>query len=145
MEVKNVGQLRKIIENLSDDYEIEMRVRRKLSDEELKECRYPYPYDTEYLTLEFDDIGVSDKVLCLGVTSKINQHRTKERRLNMYVARDKDGDLYLYKKQPVKYSESWQLCSDNPHDFYKLDSSLFPEVKWEDEEPTEVELVKKGK
>lgn len=25
---------------------------------------------TEYLTLEFDDIGVSDKVLCLGVTSK---------------------------------------------------------------------------
>lgn len=47
----------------------------------------------------------------------------------MYVARDKDGDLYLYKKQPVKYSESWQLCSDNPHDFYKLDSSLFPEVK----------------
>ena len=36
---------------------------------------------------------------------------------NMYVARDKDGDLYLYKKQPVKYSDSWQLCSDNPHDF----------------------------
>ena len=72
MEVKNVGQLRKIIENLSDDYEIEMRVSRKLSDEELKGCRYPYPYDPEYLTLEFDDIGVYDKVLCLGVTSKIN-------------------------------------------------------------------------
>lgn len=69
MEVKNVGQLRKIIENLPDDFEIEMRVRRKLTDEELKNCRYPYPYDTEYLTLEFDDIGVSDKVLCLGVTS----------------------------------------------------------------------------
>jgi hypothetical protein len=63
----------------------------------------------------------------------------------MYAARDRDGDLYLYKKKPVKYSESWQLCSDNPHDFYKLDSSLFPEVKWEDEEPTEVELVKKEK
>lgn len=61
--------IRKIIENLSDDYEIEMRVRRKLTDEELKNCRYPYPYDTEYLILEFDDIGVSDKVLCLGVTS----------------------------------------------------------------------------
>lgn len=39
------------------------------TDEELKNCRYPYPYDTEYLTLEFDDIGVSNKVLCLGVTS----------------------------------------------------------------------------
>lgn len=33
MEVKNVGQLRKIIEKLSDDYKIEMRVRRKLTDE----------------------------------------------------------------------------------------------------------------
>lgn len=52
MEIKNVGQLRKIIENLPDDFEIEMRVRRKLTDEELKNCRYPYPYDTEYLTLE---------------------------------------------------------------------------------------------
>lgn len=72
MEIKNVGQLRKIIENISDDYEIEMRVRRELSDEELKGRRYPYPYDTEYLTLEFDDIGVSCKVLCLGVTSKTN-------------------------------------------------------------------------
>ena len=29
MEVKDVGQLRKIIENISDDYEIEMRVRRR--------------------------------------------------------------------------------------------------------------------
>lgn len=36
MEIKNVGQLRKIIENLPNDFEIEMRVRRKLTDEELK-------------------------------------------------------------------------------------------------------------
>lgn len=71
--------------------------------------------------------------------------KNKIKKINMYIARDKDGDLYLYKKQPMKYSESWQLCSDNPHDFYKLDSSLFPEVKWEDEEPTEVKLVKKEK
>ena len=70
-EINNVGQLRKIIENLSDDYKIEMRVRHKVSDEELKTRLYPYPYDTEYLTMEFDDIGVSDKVLCLGVTSEI--------------------------------------------------------------------------
>ena len=36
MEIKNVGQLRKIIENLPNDFEIEMRVRRKLTDEELQ-------------------------------------------------------------------------------------------------------------
>ena len=74
MEIKNVGQLRKIIENLSDDYEIEMRVRRKLTGEEIIELDkkygriYPYPYETSYSELEFDDVGVSDKVLCLGVT-----------------------------------------------------------------------------
>ena len=74
--IKTVGQLRKVIENLSDDYEIEMRIRRKLSDDEIKELYnkygriYPYPYETQYPELEFDDIGVSDKVLCLGVELK---------------------------------------------------------------------------
>lgn len=78
MRIKNVGQLRKIIENLSDDYEIEMIARQKLSDDEVRELHnkygriYPYPYETQYVELEFDDIGVSDKVLCLGVTYKIN-------------------------------------------------------------------------
>lgn len=63
----------------------------------------------------------------------------------MYVARDKGGALYLYKKQPVKCLETWQLSGNNCLDFYKLDSSLFLEVKWEDDEPIEVELVKKEK
>jgi len=44
-----------------------LRIRRRLTDEELKYIPYSYPYETEYTTLEFDDIGVSDKVLCLGV------------------------------------------------------------------------------
>lgn len=71
--IKTVGQLRKIIESLSDDYEIEMRVRRRLTDEEIRQLHekygkiYPYPYYTQNTDLEFDDIGVSDKVLCLGV------------------------------------------------------------------------------
>lgn len=71
-----VGQLRKVIENLSDDYEIEMRIRRKLSDDEIKKLYdkygkiYPYPYETQYTQLEFDDVGVSDRVLCLGVELK---------------------------------------------------------------------------
>lgn len=63
----------------------------------------------------------------------------------MYVARDKDGVLFVFLEKPVKSDiwEIWRSCSDYPHDYFKLDSSLFPEVKWEDEEPTEVELVKK--
>ena len=64
----------------------------------------------------------------------------------MYIARDKDGDLYLYREQPVKNDKwgTWQAGHNDSHDFYKIDSSLFPEVSLEDEEPTEVELVKKG-
>lgn len=74
--IKTVGQLRKVIENLSDDYEIEMRIRRKLTDEDIIKLHkkygkiYPYPYETSYSELEFDDVGVSDKVLCLGVELK---------------------------------------------------------------------------
>lgn len=68
--IKTVGDLRKVIADLSDDFEIEMRIRRRLTDEELKQMPYPYPYETEYATLEFDDIGHSDRVLCLGVERK---------------------------------------------------------------------------
>lgn len=77
-EIKTVGDLRKVIADLSDDFEIEMRIRRKLSDEEIIELHnkygriYPYPYETEYATLEFDDIGHSDRVLCLGVERENN-------------------------------------------------------------------------
>ena len=67
--IKTIGDLRKIIEGLSDDFTIEFRVREKVSDEELAKRKYPYPYDTEYFDgFEFDDIGWSDKVLCIGVT-----------------------------------------------------------------------------
>lgn len=64
----------------------------------------------------------------------------------MYVARDKEGYLYFFTERPVKLDGFgyWQPRK-NGLDWIKLDSSLFPEVKWEDEEPIEVELVKKEK
>lgn len=57
--------------------------------------------------------------------------------MKLYVARDKNGRLYLYKHKPKKYNIVWT----NPAFIEELDSNLFPEVRWEDEEPTEVELV----
>lgn len=64
----------------------------------------------------------------------------------MYVARDKDNDLILFTERPQKATdyEFW-LPTKHCFDWIRLDSELFPEVKWEDEEPTEVELVKKEK
>ena len=69
MKIRTVGDLKKLIEQLDDDFTIEFRVRRKLPDDVLKHMRYPYPYDTDYFEdVEFDDIGYSNKKLCLGVT-----------------------------------------------------------------------------
>lgn len=62
----NVGKLKKIIADLDNDFTIDMRVRTKITDEQLKNLSYPYPYNTEHTQLEFDDIGYSDKQLCLG-------------------------------------------------------------------------------
>lgn len=59
----------------------------------------------------------------------------------MFVARDKNGKLWLHLSESKPYKDVddvWVNCRGKYH---QLDSSLFPEVKWEDEEPTEVELV----
>lgn len=69
--ILTLGQFREITKDLSDDFKIEFRVRKRLSDEEIIESRYPYPYDTEYHEgFEFDDIGYSDKELCLGIETE---------------------------------------------------------------------------
>ena len=57
----------------------------------------------------------------------------------MWLARDEDGLLYLfYGRKPVKTEHSWYNWS---RDYYRIKESLFPEVKWSDEEPTKVKLV----
>jgi hypothetical protein len=66
--IKTLGDFRKLTKDLGDDFAIEFRVRRRVPEEELKNRRYPYPYDTEYFEgFEFDDIGWSDKEVCFGV------------------------------------------------------------------------------
>lgn len=61
----------------------------------------------------------------------------------MWLARDENGDLFIYEEKPKKDIFVWK-SSDNSEVFL-LDERLFPEVKWEDEEPTEVELIIKPK
>ena len=62
--------------------------------------------------------------------------------IERWVARDKDGTLYLYfGKNPPKKEETENLWDYNDDSFIKIDGSLFPEVQWSDEEPTKVKLV----
>lgn len=73
MNIKTIGQLRKYTNHLTDDFQIEFIVRKPYTDEEIKaiggSCIWN-PYHTQNVILEFDDIGYSDKVLCLSCEIK---------------------------------------------------------------------------
>lgn len=69
--------------------------------------------------------------------------------MNLWIARDKDGSLYLYNYEPRKNKISERFtCIIKPNgkwsEEYKLNSYLFPEVTFENS-PQEVELVIKKK
>ena len=57
----------------------------------------------------------------------------------MWIARDKDEELYLFSKKPYKKEDYWSN-SMGTITVLQLPSELFPEVKWEDEEPRELVL-----
>ena len=61
----------------------------------------------------------------------------------MYVARNKNGEVFMYRKKPTKHTTMWRgserfLIKDE-----MLPKSINP--KWEDSEPIEVKLVRKNK
>lgn len=59
--------------------------------------------------------------------------------MELYLARDKDGALNLYNGKPFKGKKIWFETTEG--DCCGIDRSRFPEVRWEDKEPTEVKLV----
>ena len=62
----------------------------------------------------------------------------------MWLARDKDGSLFLYIGGiPIKNRSDnvWIAKELRITDAMLLDKDLFPEVKWSDNEPTKVKLI----
>ena len=58
-----------------------------------------------------------------------------------YVARDKDGNLYVYKGKPIKSVENG-LWYGSESTFVNFSTSLsFSAIKWEDAEPTSREEI----
>ena len=57
----------------------------------------------------------------------------------MWLARDKDGDLAMYELKPFKDERAGQWTVGGQYVF--LPDNWFPEVKWSDDEPTKVKLV----
>ena len=68
-----------------------------------------------------------------------NEEEKKMPCIERWIARDKDGTLCLYwgENPPTKKDMIWDYNSD----YEEIDCSLFPEVKWSDEEPTKVKLI----
>ncbi|HJV36921.1 hypothetical protein [Geomonas sp.] len=58
----------------------------------------------------------------------------------MYLARDKNNDLYLFDKLPIKGSECWWAESGVDGTYLRLDKALYPQVTW-DSDPLPVELT----
>ena len=62
--------------------------------------------------------------------------------LKAWLAMDKERKLFLYLDKPQKYKSEW--CPDSGFYLARFPQELFPEVKWEDEEPTEVTITVKN-
>lgn len=57
--------------------------------------------------------------------------------IELWVARDKSGTLYLYRNKPTKDKFEWYSLGLS----LVLTSASLPEVKWSDEEPTKVKIT----
>lgn len=55
--------------------------------------------------------------------------------MKLWIARDKNRDLYLYEREPIRESDFFY----SSYDTIEVDKNLFPEVTFENS-PQEVEL-----
>ena len=53
-----------------------------------------------------------------------------------YLARDEDGDLWGFREKPKKEDDFWDTETDYRSTI--IESDDFPEIKWADDEPTEI-------
>ena len=67
-----------------------------------------------------------------------------EEKITAWIARDKNNKLFLFFQKPhkSKYYNVWECIEECYSDNQEInDSELYSQVKWEDEEPTKVELT----
>ena len=79
--------------------------------------------------------------LCIVAISKDKESRNN---IHFYVARDKDGSIWLYMGKPIRISDEFIICYggnfiEGAKDFlnYGLNENDYANLKWEDE-PVEV-------
>ena len=58
-----------------------------------------------------------------------------EEKIKAWIARDENGEIYIYTTEPRKLKRQWEAIDKG------FDKKKFQQIKWEDEEPTKVELT----
>ena len=59
----------------------------------------------------------------------------------LWIARDKDGSLYMFDVKPIKNNEGIWVFGEQPCYSIKLPQTWFNSVKWEDDEPRRLSLA----
>lgn len=57
----------------------------------------------------------------------------------MWLARNKDGKLFIWRIKPIKIGGKWGLGIGNQYSAY-IPNDNYPEIKWSDPEPRELVL-----
>ena len=72
----------------------------------------------------------------------MEKEQPQETNIKGWVARDKNGKLYIYQDKPRKLSlgDGTQVSWGDGGDWYELKGNILLDLKWEDE-PIEVELT----
>jgi hypothetical protein len=68
---------------------------------------------------------------CCNGRAFLFQTNSDQKEFTVFLARDKNNDLYLFDKLPIKGSECWWAESGVDGTYLRLDKSLYPEVTWE--------------
>ena len=82
--------------------------------------------------------------VCGGFPCSALRSGTYREEFAMFLARDKNNDLYLFDKLPLKGAECWWAESGVDGTYLRLDKSLYPEITW-DSAPVPAELLISGK
>ena len=59
-----------------------------------------------------------------------------ENKVKVWIARDRSGSIFAFSERPNKHKCYWAFAPS-----MQLDNSLFPSIKWEDDEPTEAYIT----
>lgn len=116
----------------------------------LGRCLYDTKKDADGYRKEYWGNKTDDSIIWISLDDAIERYNreqirsvveNKERGLSVWIARDKDGEISIYKNKPWKReNEPYHNGEFDSDDYYiNIDKELYPEITWENS-PKEFEL-----